>query len=114
MIRCDEYNRVCVLSVDGDLSGDEAPDLRQAIEERLTAPAEAAPAELVIDLEKCPFIGSIGLEVLLFARRRCADSGRRLSLANLDGNCRKVLEITRLTRHFDIQSNLAAALKDCA
>src|SRR5881394_55289 len=106
-IRTEEYHRVCVLTVDGDFSGDEAVALRQVVDARAAA---GQPLNLVVDLEKCPYLDSVGLEALLDARRHCDRSGGRLSLANLDANCRKVLEITRLARHFEFHSTLAGAL----
>jgi anti-anti-sigma factor len=108
-IRTEEYNRVCVLTVDGDLANDDAAALRQWVDARA---AEGQIVNLVIDLEKCPCFDSAGLEALLAARRHCDRSGGRLSLANLDANCRKVLEVTRLARHFEFHSTLAGALKN--
>lgn len=108
-IRSEEYNGVWVLSLDGDLAADEPAALRALVNERRAA---ALPMSLVIDFEKCPYVDSAGLEALLFVRRTCDGVGGRLSLANLDGNCRKVLELTRLTRHFEFHSNLAGALKN--
>ena len=108
-IRTDEYDRVCVFSVDGELANDEAAAFRDAVQSRAAA---GRPMDLVIDLEKCPYVDSGGLEALLFARRRCEEAGGRLSLANLDANCRKVLEITRLTRHFEFHATLAGAMKN--
>ena len=108
-IRTDEYNRVCVLTIDGDFSGDETGALRELVDGRAAA---GQPMDLVIDLEKCPYLDSSGLEALLNARRRCEASKGRLSLANLDPNCRKVLEITRLTRHFEYHASLAGAMKN--
>ena len=108
-IRIDEYNRVCVLAVEGDLANDAAAALRGAVTARA---AGGGAMNLVVDLEKCPYLDSAGLEALLFARRACEESGGRLSLANLDANCRKVLEITRLARYFDAHATLAGAMKN--
>jgi anti-anti-sigma factor len=108
-IRTEEYHRVCVLTVEGNLADDGAAALRQLVDARA---AEGRPMNLVVDLEKCPYLDSAGLEALLAARRHCDASGGRLSLANLDANCRKVLEITRLARHFEFHSTLAGALKN--
>lgn len=108
-IRSEEYNGVWVLSLGGDLAADEAAALRALFEERLAA---ALPMNAVVDMEKCAYLDSAALEALLFARRTCDSAGGRLSLANLDGNCRKVLELTRLARHFEFHSNLAGALKN--
>ena len=108
-IRTEEYNRVCVLTVVGELANDDADALRQLIDDRA---GEGRPMHLVIDLEKCTYIDSAGLEALLAAHRHCDRAGGRLSLANLDATCRKVLEITRLARHFEFHATLAGAMKN--
>jgi anti-anti-sigma factor len=108
-IRAEEYDRVCVLTVDGDLANDEAVALRQLVDARA---ADGRVMNLVVDLEKCPYLDSTGLEALLAAKRHCDQSGGRLSLANLDTNCQKVLEVTRLARRFESYATLAGALKN--
>jgi anti-sigma B factor antagonist len=110
-IRYDEYNRVGVLSVDGDLSGDDASRLRQMLEE-LTR--QRRVGQFVVDFEKCEFIDSAGLETLSWARRHTEASGGQIKLACLDENCRKILEITRLGPRFECHPDLAAAVKHAA
>ncbi len=108
-IRTDEYHGVCVLTVEGDLADGEAAALQQLVTARA---AQGGRMNLVIDLEKCPYLDSAGLEALLAARRSCDRSGGRLSLANLDANCRKVLEVTRLSHQFEFHATLAGAMKN--
>jgi len=107
-IRCDEYNKVSVIAVDGDLTADTAAALRKAIDERVES---KQLVDFIIDLEKTPFIDSEGLETLLWLKRRCDDLFGQVKLVNLDDNCRKILEITRLDHRFECQQDLAAALK---
>jgi anti-anti-sigma factor len=107
-LRCDEYNRVCVMGIDGDLSGDNVAALRTNAEERIDA---KQVADFVVDLEHCSFIDSEGLEALLWLKRRCEDLFGQIKLIGLDDNCRKILEITRLEPRFECQKDLAAALK---
>jgi len=107
-LRCDEYNRVCVITVDGDLAGDNAQALRQQSDDRID---NRQLVDFVIDLEHCPFIDSEGLESLLWLKRRCEDLSGQMKLIGLDDNCRKILEITRLEPRFECQKDLAAALK---
>ncbi|MCY2953330.1 MAG: STAS domain-containing protein [Planctomycetota bacterium] len=107
-LRCDEYNRVCVMGIDGDLSGDNAAALRKNAEERIDT---KQVADFVVDLEHCSFIDSEGLEALLWLKRRCEDLFGQIKLIGLDDNCRKILEITRLEPRFECQRDLAAALK---
>ncbi len=105
---CDDYNQVCVIGVDGDLSGDVAAQLRKTADERIES---KQMVDFVIDLEKCPFIDSEGLEALLWLKKRCDALFGQVKLASLDDNCRKILEITRLEHYFECQSELAGALK---
>ena len=109
MIRTDEYNRTCVLSVAGDLAGEDAAALRRAVDSVVAA---AKVAEVVIDLEKCEFIDSDGLESLLWARRQVESAAGRLKLAGLDEHCRKILEVTRLAPHFESHPDVASAMKN--
>ena len=44
-------------------------------------------------------------------KRRCEDLFGQIKLANLDENCRKILEITRLEHRFECHGDLATALK---
>jgi len=104
---CDHYNKVCVIGVEGDLTGAEALAVRNAVEGR-TSDSSAC----VIDLERCRFFGGEGLETLLLALRHCDSRGARLKLAGLDDNCRTVLTVTRLDHRFECCNDLASALKE--
>ena len=107
-IKCDEYNSVCVVSVDGDFAGEIGNQVRRAVEERIE---QRQVVDFVIDLEKSGFVDSEGLETLLWLKRRCEDLFGQVKLANLDENCRKILEITRLESRFECHTSLPAALK---
>jgi anti-anti-sigma factor len=107
-LKCDEYNGVCVLSINGDLSGDAASAVRLFAEERIT---EKQVVDFVVDLGKTSFIDSDGLESILWLKRRADDRFGRVKIAAADDNCRKILEITRLAHRFECHSDLATALK---
>ncbi len=107
-VRCDEYDRVCVIGIDGDLNGENAACLRASADERID---RKQIVDFVVDLEHCPFIDSEGLESLLWLKRRCEDLFGQVKLIGLDENCRKILEITRLEPRFECQKDLAAAVK---
>jgi anti-anti-sigma factor len=111
-ITCEEYGNVCVLAVDGDLSGDAAAAFRRAAETRIAAGAGAGRViDAVVDLEKTGFIDSQGLEALLWLKRRCEDRSGRAMLAAPDDRCRKILEITRLAHRLECHDDLPSALK---
>jgi anti-anti-sigma factor len=65
----------------------------------------------VVDLEKCDFIDSEGLETLLAVKRRLEELFGQFKLVHLDEHCRKILEITRLEHRFECHANLNAAVK---
>jgi anti-anti-sigma factor len=64
-----------------------------------------------MDLEAVSFIDSEGLETLLWIKRRCEDLFGQVKLINVDENCRKILQITRLEHRYETHPDLAAALK---
>ncbi len=107
-VKCDEYNQICVVAVTGDLAADEADALRKAVEEHID---QRQIVDFVMDLEKCTFIDSEGLETLLQIKRRCEDLFGQIKLSGLDEDCRKVLEITRLAHRFECHADLPGALK---
>jgi anti-anti-sigma factor len=107
-IRCDEYNQVCVISVEGDLSADQSEALRKAVERQTEG---GRIADFVVDLEHCGFIDSEGLESLLWLKRLSEETFGQVKLTALSEDCRKILEITRLEPRFECSPDLTAALK---
>lgn len=107
-VKFDEYDHVCVISVTGDFVGADTEQVRKAVDERL---ASRRAVDFVIDFESSRFISSEGLEALLAVRRRCEERRGQVKLAGLDGNCRKILQITRLDSRFECHADLSAALK---
>src|SRR3954468_1865230 len=107
-VKCEDYNNVCVVTCDGDFTNESSLAVRAQIEERIE---QQRIVDFVIDLEKVDFIDSEGLETLLWLKRRSEDLFGQVKLVNLDDNCRKILEITRLEHRFECHGDLAAALK---
>jgi anti-anti-sigma factor len=107
-VRCEEYGNVCVVTIEGDLAGENAASLRKGVDELVNA---RHLADFIADLEKCSFIDSEGLESLLWLKRRSEELFGQLKLVCLDENCRKILEITRLECRFECQQDLSGALK---
>jgi stage II sporulation protein AA (anti-sigma F factor antagonist) len=108
-IKCDEYNQVCVIAIEGDFTGEEIAPARKAFEERVD---KSQIVDFVIDLEKAPFIDSEALELLLSMKNRCEDLFGQLKLATADENVKKILEITRLEHRFECHPDLPSALKN--
>lgn len=108
MIRTDEYNGVCVLTVTSDFSADVCKVCRQIVEKQID---EKQIVNFALDMQSCDFIDSEGLETMLWLRRKCDDLFGMLKVVGLNDTCRKILEITRLDHHFDIDKDLSFALK---
>ncbi len=77
-IRCDEYNGVCVVAVDGNLAGDAVAEARGVVDAALS---RREARGIVFDLGDCGFVDSAALELLCLVRRRCDDAGTRVTLA---------------------------------
>ena len=107
-MKCEDYGSVCVISLDGDLASDASKEIRKQADERVD---QRRIVDFVVDFEKADFIDSEGLETLLWLKRRSEDLFGQIKLVNLDDNCRKILEITRLEHRFECHGDLAAALK---
>jgi anti-anti-sigma factor len=107
-IKAEEYNNVCVVALDNDLVAEAIENLRKLAEERID---QRQIVDFVIDFEKAGFFDSEGLEALLWLKRRSEDLFGQLKLVNLDENCKKILEITRLEHRFECHPDLPSALK---
>ena len=107
-LKCEDYNNVCVMSLDGDLSGESIAEVRKTAEERVD---QRQIVDFVLDFEKSGFFDSEGLETLLWLKRKSEDLFGHLKLVNIDENCKKILEITRLEHQFECHPDLPSALK---
>ena len=107
-IKIDEYNNVCVIQPASDLAGELCEKARKVVEEQVD---QKQIVDFVIDFEKAGFFDSEGLETLLWLKRRSEDLFGQLKLVNLDENCKKILEITRLEHRFECHPDLPSALK---
>jgi anti-sigma B factor antagonist len=109
-IRTQDYNKVTVVELQGELDGDSAEMLRDAVTNIITKNKTG----IVLDMSSVAFIDSQGLEELLWVRDYCNENKRGIRLAGLDENCAKILEITRLENEFDHYAELSEAVKSFA
>jgi len=106
-IRCEEYNRVGVLTPSGDLRAEQADELKKCFSRMIE---RRQISDFVLDCQSVGFIDSTMLEALLDLRRKAQASFGRLALANLDAGCRQILHVTRLADRFECHPNLLGAL----
>src|SRR3954467_12911865 len=107
-VKSEDYSSVCVITCDGDVTGEASVAIRAQVEGRIE---QQRIVDFVIDLEKVDFIDSEGLETLLWLKRRSEDLFGQVKLVNLKENVQKILEITRLEHRFECHGDLTGALK---
>jgi anti-sigma B factor antagonist len=107
-VKCEEYNKICVMTLHGDLAADELAAVRSSAENLIE---NRQIVQFVMDFESSGFVDSEGLELLLWLKHECEDRFGQLKLATLDENVRKILELTRLEHRFECHPDVTAALK---
>jgi anti-sigma B factor antagonist len=107
-VRADDYDQISVLTVEGDLSAENIQQLRDLA---LNNIEKRNLADFIVDLEKCEFADSAGLETLLWLRKQAEEAFGKIKLASVPENLKKILSITRLDTRFDTHPDLADALK---
>lgn len=85
-----------VIALSGELDLASAPDL----ERELQAGEATSPGQITIDLTELGFMDSTGLQSLLRARERAAESGYALSLRRGPHQVQRVFELTKTAEAF--------------
>ncbi len=107
-VKCEEYNNVCVIGPEVSWAGEVSAAIRKLAIENID---QRHIVDFVVDMEKCEFIDSEGLETLLWLKKRCEELFGRMKIASANENIQKILEITRLQHRFEVHSDLPGALK---
>lgn len=105
-IETERYGESWLVTVAGDIDLHSAPELR----DRLAALGDPGVEQVVVDLSECEFLDSMGLGVLLGAKKRMAREGRELHIVVTSPDVRRIFEITMLDRVLDLHATRAEAL----
>ncbi len=103
----EDYEAISVLTISGELTAEHADTFRRATQERFGGGAR----DLVLDMQYLTFVDSSGLELLLWLSEKTSQHDGQIRLVNPDVTVRKILEITRLDRRFDIHDTVESAAK---
>lgn len=103
----EDHDAISVLRVSGELTSDQADSFRRSCLDRLSCGAR----DIVLDVEHLSLIDSAGLELLIWLGEEVSDHGGQLRIVRPDETVRKILEITRLERRFDIHDTIESAAK---
>ena len=97
---------VYVLTISGELDAATAPRLSEALDAAIASDF----ASVLVDLSECSFIDSTGLGVIVTARTRLLEAGRRFELCCAGAQAKRILEITGLDNAFGLFETRDAAL----
>ncbi|MBM4017413.1 MAG: STAS domain-containing protein [Planctomycetes bacterium] len=103
----DAYGSMTVLSVEPALSKAEADEFRRAAE----AQVRAGGRWFVLDLARAGALDSRGLEELLWFQEQVEAAGGAVKVAGLKGHCRKIFEMVRFDKKFQVFDNVHEAVK---
>jgi anti-sigma B factor antagonist len=95
------WSEQATLRVSGEVDIATEPTFRRALD----AVIAEAHSPAVVDLSQVTFIDARGLSALLAARREVSGTEVTLVLLDPSPSVRRLLEITGLTNHFDIESS---------
>jgi anti-anti-sigma factor len=96
------------IEVEGELEQGVAGWLRQALEK-----AVEGRNSVIVGLERCEFIDSTGIAVIVWANKRLRDSGAHLALHGPSGQVLRTLDVTGLTENGLVFTTAAEARAAC-
>lgn len=103
----EDHRSISVITISGELTADQVDTFRRSCQERFTN----GITDIVLDLEYLTFVDSAGLESLLWIIDEGSARGGQLRLVKPDPTVRKILEISRLERRFNIHESIESAAK---
>lgn len=103
----EDHGPTSVITISGELTADQADAFRRICAERFANTVR----NIVLDLEYLELVDSAGLELLLWLVDELNDRFGQLRLVRVNETVRKILEITRLERRFDIHDTIEAAAR---
>lgn len=103
----EDHGIISVVTVSGELTVDQADAFRRSVNERFNAGVR----DVVLNIEHLTLIDSAGLELLLWLLDEVAERSGQVRLVKPDDMVRKVLELTRLDRRFNVHETLESAGK---
>jgi len=94
------------------LSGSAHMEDTSELQDKLVALVDEHPKQLIIDLTDLNFISSVGLGGIIAAHLRSRHNKGVVKLVSPQSTIMDLLEVTRLTKLFDIYDSVDSALAD--
>jgi anti-sigma B factor antagonist len=102
-----EYDMVTVVSFDSSILQENVPMLRA----RLGELVEEGRLWIVIDMSQANYLSSMGVAVLVDAKKRAAERGGDVNLACVNHLIANLLEITNVTRKIAMHNTIEEAVE---
>jgi len=106
-IETERYGQVLVARLEDELVDENTARLEAALEDSVVEGCR----RIVIDFERTEMIDSAGLECLADLLGQLQEAGGSVRVSGLDGSCRKVFEMTRFDKRFEVFGSLIEAVK---
>jgi len=101
------HDKTTIFDVSGDIDFANSPDMRQVM---LREICEIRASRVVLNLTNVRYIDSSGVASLIEGLKASRDLGSRFILIGLSTSAREVLQLSRLTKVFEIYDNEEQAL----
>ncbi|MDX1688775.1 MAG: STAS domain-containing protein [Candidatus Promineifilaceae bacterium] len=105
-ITTQEMKRVDLITVSGRVDSSTAPELEEALQERLNDGRH----NLVLDLSDVNYLSSAGLRAMVSALRACKKKGGDVRVANPSERVQEVLELAGLDALFESYDDVTLAV----
>mgnify|MGYP002624810169 CR=1 FL=1 len=99
--------QVAVVTLDGDVTHEQAESLRSVCRQCLSSRAR----DIVLDMSKVLYVDSAGLEAMLDIQDQVAEVLGQMRLVGLCENLRTILRMTRLDVTFQSHEDMQTALE---
>ena len=107
-VSAESYGHAVILNLKGELTEDALQALEKVADHQLEG---KNVVDLILNLERVPFIDSAVLEYLLDLQDRLLERMGQVKFVKCDKNVRKILEITRLAETFEIFDDISQAVQ---
>lgn len=99
-----------IIDVDGEMDLYNSYKLKELVTKML----EKHVKNFIINLEQVDYIDSSGIGALIYICSTIKKFNLRLSMANIHGSVKKVIELTKLTDYFPISNSVEEAIQSFA
>lgn len=100
----------CVIEVAGEVDVATVSMVARALDNAVRSCSD----DVIVDAQRLTYIDSAGIQTLLSTQHRLAAAGRRLAIVGCHGIFHKLLEISKLDRHFLVYPSVDEAVEGLA